>query len=205
MKRKRKKSYLKFFLLLFVFLLVFGFGKDLYNKFFSNKKIEVVSEIDDYNYYLENNEVKIFKKYYKDLEKELEDKKVDEESYAELITKLFLIDFYTLSNKITNQDVGGVQFLYTDIQDNFKLKATDTLYKYVKSDIYGNRSQELPVVKDVEIESIEVVEYEYLDKVDKGAYKVSAKIIYKKDLGYDTKKTLIIVHEDMKLSIVEVK
>lgn len=202
MKKKKKKSYLKFFLLLFAILLIGFFS---YQNFFKKNVIQVVSEIDDYSYFLENNETKIYKKYYKELEKELGDKKVNEENYAKLITTLFLIDFYTLSNKVTNQDIGGIQFLYDDIQDNFKLKATDTLYKYVKSDIYGNRSQELPMVKDVEIESIENIDYSYLDEEDKNAFEVKAKIIYKKDLGYDVEKILVIIHDDIKLSIVEIK
>ena len=202
MKKKKKKSYLKFFLLLFAILLIGFFS---YQNFFKKNVIQVVSEIDDYSYFLENNETKIYKKYYKELEKELGDKKVNEENYAKLITTLFLIDFYTLSNKVTNQDIGGIQFLYDDIQDNFKLKATDTLYKYVKSDIYGNRSQELPTVKDVEIENVETKEYSYLDKKDKNAFIINAKIIYKKDLGYDKEKTLIVIHDDIKLSIVEIK
>lgn len=201
MKRKKKKSYHKFFLLLFVLLI----GFIIYKHSFKRDSVQIVSEIKDYSYILESNETKIYKKYYKDLEKELDDKKIDEENYAKLITKLFLIDFYTLSNKITNQDIGGVQFLYEGIQDNFKLKATDTLYKYVKSDIYGNRSQELPMVKDVEIESIENIDYSYLDEEDKNAFEVKAKIIYKKDLGYDKEKTLVVIHDDIKLSIVEIK
>lgn len=202
MKKKKKKSYLKFFLLLFAISLIGFFS---YQIFLKKDAIQVVSEIDDYSYFLESNETKIYKKYYKDLEKELDDKKIDEENYAKLITKLFLIDFYTLSNKITNQDIGGVQFLYEGIQDNFKLKATDTLYKYVKSDIYGNRSQELPMVKDVEIESIGNIDYSYLDEEDKNAFEVKAKIIYKKDLGYDKEKILVVIHDDIKLSIVEIK
>lgn len=202
MKKKKKKSYHKFFLLLFVLLFITFV---IYRQFIKNDNVQVVSEIKDYSYFLESNETKIYKKYYKELDKELSDKKISEENYVKLITKLFLIDFYTLSNKVTNQDVGGVQFLYEDIRDNFKLKATDTLYKYVKSDIYGNRNQELPTVKDVEIESVKTIEYSYLEEKDKNAFKVNAKIKYKKDLGYDDEKILIIIHDDIKLSIVEIK
>lgn len=202
MKKKKQKSYLKFFLLFIIILLV---GFVVYSRISSDSTIRVVSEIADYSYFLESNETKIYKKYYKELEEELSDKKINEENYAKLIAKLFLIDFYTLSNKLTNQDIGGVQFLYEDIQDNFKLKATDTLYKYVKSDIYGNRNQELPTVKDVKIESIETKDYSYLEKEDKNAFIIKTKIIYKKDLGYDEEKTLVIIHDGMKLSIVEVK
>ena len=170
-----------------------------------NNKIEVVSSINHYNYVLESNQTKIFKKYFKDLNKELSDSKIDEKNYAKLVTKLFLIDFYTLSNKITNQDIGGVQFIHSSFQDNFKLKASDTIYKYLQSNIYGNRNQELPTVKDVEIEHIEQVSFTYQDQEDKLAYQVNAKITYKKDLGYDTSKTIILVHEEEKLGIVEIK
>lgn len=170
-----------------------------------DNKIEVVSNIDDYDYVLESNQTKIFKKYFKDLKKELDDAKIDEENYAKLVTKLFLIDFYTLSNKITNQDIGGVQFIHSSFQDNFKLKAGDTIYKYVKSNIYGNRNQDLPTVKDVEIESMEQVSFTYQETTDKSAYQVNAKITYKKDLGYDTSKTIVLVHEEEKLVIVEIK
>ena len=85
------------------------------------EEIVVVAKIDDYNYQLDSNQTKIYKKYFSDLTEELEDGKIDEENYAKLISKLFLIDFYTLSNKVTNQDVGGVQFIYSQKQENFKL------------------------------------------------------------------------------------
>lgn len=200
MKKKKKRIYHKFFLLLIIIIA----SLVIYQKFFKEEKIKVVSEIDDYSYYLESNETKIYKKYYNELKKELSSNRIDEENYAKLISKLFLIDFYTLSNKITNQDVGGLQFIHDDIRDNFQIKATDTLYKYVKSNIYGNRNQELPTVKDVEIESIDKFSYSYHDKTDEEAYKVKAKITYKKDLGYDSKITLVIIHDDIKLQIVEI-
>lgn len=202
MKNKRK-FVVRRLVLLFLVLVVFGFL--VYRIFFKNDTIEVVSKIDDYPYYLESNETKIYRKYYKNLEKELEDGKVDEEKYASLVSQLFIIDFYTLSNKVTNQDIGGVQFLHSEIQDNLKEKATDTLYKYVESNIYGDRRQKLPTVKDVKIKNIESISYEYGEYNDASAYQVDVEIIYKKDFGYDTKKKIILIHEGMVLSIVEIK
>ena len=117
---------------------------------------------------------------------------------------LFLIDFYTLSNKITNQDIGGVQFIHESFQENFKQKASDTIYKYVKSNIYGTRSQELPTVKDVEIIDVTEISFTYQEQEDKAAYQIKANMTYKKDLGYDTSKTVILVHNETKLVIVEV-
>ena len=192
---KKKKVY--FYRRIFLGVLAVVLAVLIYQKFFKSDVIRVVASIPDYSYQLESNQTKIFKKYYRDLEEELEDQHIDEENYAKLISKMFLIDFYTLSNKVTNQDVGGVQFLHSSIQENFKNKATDTLY--------GNRRQQLPTVKDVSIEKVSNTSYSYQDVKDDSAYQIDAKIIYKKDLGYDKKKTLVLVHEDMKLSIVEVQ
>lgn len=202
MKLKRKYV-VRRLVLLFLVLGIFVFA--INQVFFKNDKIEVVSQIDDYPYYLENNATKIYKKYFRELEKELEDLKVDEENYVSLVSQLFIIDFYTLSNKVTNQDVGGVQFIHSSIQDNFSLKATDTIYKYVESNIYGNRSQKLPTVKDVKVSSVKNISYQYNDSIDEFAYQVEVSISYKRDLGYDKSKTIILVHEDNVLSIVEVK
>lgn len=173
--------------------------------FFSSQEIRVVSKIEDYSYQLESNQTKIFRKYYRELDKELKDNRVDEENYAKLVSKLFIIDFYTLSNKVTNQDIGGVQFLHTSIQENFKNKATDTIYKYVKSNIYGNRRQQLPTVRDVDILDFKTISYDYHDTTEKNAYEVKVKIRYKKDLGYDQEKTLVLVHEEQKIVVVEIR
>lgn len=189
-------------------LLVLGIvvvGVFVYQKFFKTQEIRVVSKIDGYSYVLESNQTKIFKKYYKELKKELEDQHIDEENYARLVSQLFIIDFYTLSNKVTNQDVGGVQFLHSSIQDNFKMKATDTMYKYVKNNIYGNRRQQLPTVKDVKIEEIKEISYDYLDQKKVPAYQVKVNIQYKKNLGYDTSRTLILLHEEQKLVVAEIQ
>lgn len=200
-----KKQHIYFFRRLGLAIIVVVIGVIIYRSFFTSDEIRVVASIEEYNYQLESNQTKIFKKYYRELTKELEDSKVDEERYAELVSKLFIIDFYTLSNKVTNQDVGGIQFLHSSIQDNFKLKATDTVYKYVKSNIYGNRRQKLPIVKDVDIKSIENIVYEYSDTKDPSAYQVQVKISYRKDLGFDKEKKLVLVHENNKLVIVEVR
>ena len=40
-------------------------------------------------------------------------------------------DFYNLENKITKNDVGGLQFIHEDMQENFLLKAKDTMYKNI--------------------------------------------------------------------------
>lgn len=202
---KRKKRYKKNRVLAVILIIGVLFG--LF--FFKNKDdlqvITVVSEIGDYQYKLESNVSRIFKKYFKELEKELSDNKVDEKNYASLIAKLFVIDYYTLDNKVTNKNIGGVQFIHSSLKDKFITEASSTVYKYVKSNLYGNRKQKLPEVNDVEVESIKEIKYENGEFKDQTGYEVIVKVGYVKDYDYPKKVTLKIIHEENKLVIVEIK
>ena len=117
---KVKKNKIKKGRVLVVILLI-GVISGLF--YLKNRKelqvVSVVSEIDSYNYYLESNSTRIYKKYYKELENELKDNKVDEEKYAQLVAELFSIDYYTLNNKVTNKNIGGVQFIHSNLKDKF--------------------------------------------------------------------------------------
>ena len=197
---KKNKMVLVIFLIV-VFVLVIYFGM------FNNKKVvqeaKKVDTIEKYNYNLYDNSTKEYEKNFKSLADELSKESVDEEKYVELISKLFIIDFYTLDNKLTNLNIGGVEFIHSEIVDNFKEKAKATIYKYVENNMYGDRNQKLPVVKEVEITKIEQKAFIYDDNVDNKAFYVNASWEYEKDLEYETSKTLIFVHEDNKLSLVE--
>jgi len=199
-KLKRKPIILSIIILVLIVIVVWYF-------FFREKKIvvTVVSSIDEYNYYLDSNETRVYKKYYKELEKELEDNKIDEKNYAEIISKLFIIDFYTLTNKLTNQDIGGIQFVHTNLQEKFKTEASSTVYKYLKNNLTGNRRQKLPEVKSVEILENKMINYDESDYHDESAYQVSIKVNYVRDLEYPEKVVLTFIHENNKLSLVEIK
>ena len=203
-KKKKKAVKRNEFLIILVVIIICG----VYVFFQTKPKlvtVKVVSEIEDYNYYIESNATKIYKKYFKELEEEIKDNKIDEEKYAELISKLFIIDYYTLNNKVTNKDIGGVQFICSDLKKDFIDEAGSSTYKYVKNNLYGNRKQELPEVKDVKIEKIEKIKYKNKDYKDDSGYKVTTSVEYVKDLKYPKKVELNIIHEDNKLVIVEIK
>lgn len=206
MKKKRKRKYkLKPFIIVTLVLIVIIIV--VWYFFFREKEmtVTVVSQIDGYNYYLDSNETRIYKKYYKELEKELKDNKIDEKNYAELVSKLFIIDFYTLSNKLTNQDIGGIQFIHTNLQEKFKIEASSTVYKYVKNNLSGSRKQKLPEVKKVEVSSNKMIKYNESNYNDDSAYQLKVKVEYVKDLDYPEEMVLTIIHEDNRLSIVEVE
>ena len=91
------------------------------------------------------------------------------------------------------------------MKENFILKAQDTIYKNVKSNVYGDRKQSLPKVKAVEITSATKKNVSIGTAQDPLGYIVVAKVTYEKDLNYPKEITLTLVHKDKKLYIVEVK
>lgn len=200
MKQKPKKKVLPTIIILII--LVVGSVFVIKRIFDANKQTEVkvLSVIEKYNYTLDDNETDIYKKYFKDLENVLNEEEINQEEYCSLISKLFVIDFYTLNNKITNKDIGGVQFLREDIRDNFSLKASNTLYKYIKNNIYGKRKQNLPEVKDVEVKDIKEI-----DNEDEKAYEVNLSIKYVKDMGYTESVLLTLSALNDKISIIAIK
>ena len=169
-----------------------------------------VDSIKGYNYILYDDSTELYKDLYYELKEILEKEIIDEIKYAEVISKMFVADFYTLSTKVTNQDVGGLEFIYSKNKDNFKLKASDTLYKYIESNVYGDRKQKLPEVVEFVSCTSKVDGYNYNDKAtglkifDTKSYVVNVTWKYKEDLGYQTKATIRLVHEDNILSIVSV-
>ena len=169
-----------------------------------------VDSIKGYNYTLYDDSTKLYKDLYYELKEVLEKDVIDEAKYAEIVSKMFVADFYTLSTKVTNQDVGGLEFIYSKNKDNFKLKASDTLYKYIESNVYGDRSQKLPEVVEFITSTSKVDGYNYNDKdtglkiFDTKSYVVNLTWKYKEDLGYQTEAMIRLVHEDNVLSIVSV-
>lgn len=167
------------------------------------KKEEDNITIKGYNYLLNDNDSLIYKDEFYKLKQNLENNNINYVEYAESISKLFIIDLYTLNNKKNKYEVGGTEFIYPNSLENYKLNVQDTLYKYIIDNIDNKRTQELPVVSNVSIDSEEEVEYE-IDENKYDAYKIKLTIEYEKDLGYDKNKEITIIKEDKVLYIVQV-
>lgn len=166
---------------------------------------EIVDEIEGFNYQLTINQTSLFKDLFQDLSKLLANDDYEEEEYAKLIAQLFIIDFYDLNSKITKNDIGGLQFVLTAIKDNFELKAKDTIYHHVESNLYGARKQELPVVTRVNVITINPFSFVADDLTDDKAYLVNVEWEYQADLEYQNTAEITLVHEGSKLSIANVK
>ena len=203
MKMKHKKK-----IVVVILILLIVVGGLLAWHFFTNKskeearKIKKVDNIDGYNYILEDRDNKVYIDEYKVLKKNLESNKIDYDEYAKSISKMFIIDLYTISNKVNKYDVGGTEFVHPDALENYELNVKDTIYKYVDDNSYGDRKQDLPEVISVKIVSFEKSTYT-IDKEEIPSYEVSLNWTYKKDLEYDKDAKLVIVKKDTNLYIVE--
>ena len=205
-----KKDKLKRIMLLTLFILLIILVLVIYFKFFKKEQKEikenkVVDTIKNYDYHLKEEDSKLTSTLFNELNKVLSDEEINEEEYARLISQLFVIDFYTLNNKLSNTDIGGIQYIHPDIKDNFIIKAENTVYKYVKSNIYRNRTQELPIITNTIIEDIKVTDYTSKTYKDNNSYQIKIKVEYQKDLKYPTEIELKLIHKDKKLYIIEVK
>lgn len=207
MKLKKK---VKRFLIIFLIIIVAAVGGFVFYEMTNTskvtiKKATVLNEIKEYGYTLKSNKSKAYKKEFANLATILNSDTVDEEAYLKSITKLFILDFYTLSDKVANTDVGGVDFIHTDAKTNFLEKAEDTIYKYVENNMYGGRRQDLPTVQDVTIEDIQNVSFTLNQETDTNAYQVTVSWTYTEENDYQNKATLTFAHEGKKLSLVEMK
>ena len=197
----------KLFIILII-LIILGVGGFFgYNKFFGKrdpgKKVETIDNIDKYGYKLNDNASSYYKSLFKELKTVLNKETVDDEEYAKKIAQLFVTDLFTLSNKLTSSDVGGLDFVYKDFHDDFIAIAQSSLYGSVKSNIYGDRKQELPEVSEVTVISCNKEAFKIKDKTYDDAYKVNVEIKYDKDMGYPKKYNVILIKNENIMEVVK--
>lgn len=183
-----------------------SFGIKLYLDFFKGEKViteeKSIDSISLYGYTLKKSDTEIYKQYYEELEVILASEEIDFNEYAKVLTKLFVIDFYTLTNKVASTDIGSLEFIHPNQLENFKLNAGDTMYKYVENNLSNDRKQKLPEVQDVTIDSITDTKYT-IDENEYEAYEVKATWTYLEDLGYETTKIFKLIKNKNILYVVE--
>lgn len=198
-----KKSIKRVFIIILIILLVVilaigGFiGYKKFKQGASVKETEVVDEIKDYGYYLEDDAPKGYKALFEELRDVLNSEEIDEEKYATLVAQMLVFDFYNIDNKISKNDIGGTQFILENYRSNFTLEASETVYKYVEHNVYGNRKQDLPVVTEVTVDNVKTNGYKYKKITDDNAYIVKVNVSYKKDLGYPESVTVKLIHTQL--------
>lgn len=210
-KRKKMKPIKKLILLLIIVLLIVG-GFIGYQKFIKKdktKEVKVVDSIknDNVDYVVNEYDTKLFKKTFEELKKVLNAKEVDNKKYAEAISKLFVIDFFTLSNKTSKNDVGGVQFIYEGYKTTFVEYARDGIYKQVLANDAGSVNNSLPTVKSVKVNSVEEVSPAGMFATpfaeDAVGYEVNLSWTYENDDSFMSSASIIVAPDGDKLSLVK--
>ena len=201
--RKKYKVGMMLIAILIILVSMIGISKIFLKKDTESKpKVEtkIISNIEKYGYTLDDRDTKYMKETFKELESILNIDEINKEEYAKVLSKLFIIDFYTLSNKINKYDVGSLEYILNDKVEMFKNKAMDTICSDIIDNTYKDRVQELPEITNVEILEIKKSKFE-LNKEEKESYKITLKFSYKKDLGYDKEGTLHIIENNNKLEV----
>lgn len=159
--------------------------------------------INNYDYSLSEERVSsLYKNEFTALKNNLESDEVNIDEYVRSIAKLYIIDLYSLKDKTNKYDVTASQYVKEESKENFKLKVSETIYKYIEDNTNNTRNQELPQVSEVVVNSVENIIY-LIDTTEYEAYKVNVEWLYEKDLGYDTSANLILININNKISVVE--
>ena len=212
-KKKKSLSLKKFILCLFLLGIIF-LAYHVYNSFFNKPaevtKPKVVDEIKTFNYALSENDTKLFKDTFKELKKILSEKEVDNKKYAETVSKLFIIDFFSLDNKSSKNDIGGVQFVYSSFKTDFVDYARNSIYKRVNNKIDSKEKQNLPLVSKISVDSIDEVvpsqifeHQDFAEDNEADAYEVSLSWSYENGDNFQTSTVLTIVKDGSKLSVAK--
>ena len=174
-------------------------------KVFSSQEVppaKVIDSIEKFEYTLDDRDTKLMKDNYNELKNILNTKEVDIEEYAKSIAKLFIIDLFTLDNKVNKYDVGGLEYVYPSVRNNYKLNVENTLYKAIT--VKANRTEALPIVKSIEVTNLKKDNYK-LNNKEYTAFIIDLKWVYEKDLNYDKLGQVICLQEDSHIYVVEYK
>lgn len=188
-------------------LLVVVIGIGVCKIFFSDQEEKketnvsnIISNITDYGYTLDDRDTDYMKDTFEELKTILDVSEVDYHAYAEVLAKLFVIDFYTLNNKINKYDVGSLEYILSSNVDMFRQKAVDTVYRDILDNTYRDRIQDLPEITNVTVLDVTDTTYTLNEEVV-DAIKVTMNYEYRKDLGYDTEGTIYFVRNANKLEV----
>ena len=166
------------------------------------KEVTITNTIEKYGYFLEDRDTALYKEKFNELKTLLQEENYDEETYRALISELFIIDFFTLENKISRYDIGGLEFVYQDALESFKSVAENSIYKTLENNLDETRTQQLPEVTSVQVIEMSETTFTMPDESKMNGYQVSLSWEYQTDLGYDTSGVLILIPEDKKMSVV---
>ena len=85
----------------------------------------------------------------------------DEEEEAEALAKLFVADFFTLSNKTSDTDIGGLNYIPSDAYEDMEVYARFYFYNNYSSIVAEYGEEQLPTVEDVTVSDVQATQITY--------------------------------------------
>lgn len=202
-----KKKY-KYPLLLLILVIIIIVGLIVFKVFFAKDEVKnnvkVIDTIVDFSYTLDERDTKLMKDTYEELKNILKEKEINYNEYSKVLAKMFVIDLFTMDNKINKYDVACLEYVYPDNLENFKTNVEDTIYKLMEDNTYGKRTEKLSIVNSVEVTNEEESTFK-INEEEVPSYVVTLNWTYDKDLGYDKNATITMIRKDKKLYVVEYK
>lgn len=204
-----KKGY-KIALIVILIMALIGVGIVGYFFFFYEKpvaetpvnEVQITNTIEEYGYNLDDRDTALFKEKFEELKNLLNEENYDVEEYASLISQLFIIDLYTIDNKISRYDVGGLEYVYSEAVSSFQSVVEGSIYKTVENNLDGSRTQDLPEVASVTVDSIKETTFTMPDESVVNGYGVNLSWTYVEKLGYDNSATIILIPDQQKYGVV---
>lgn len=200
-----KKKY-KILLIVIIILIIVIIAAIIAFKFLKGSEpaepVKVVDSIDNFDYTLDDRDTELMKNTYNELKTVLSSDEIDYEKYAEILSKLFVIDLFTMDNKVNRYDVGSTEYVYPDSVDNFKTNVEDTIYKSMENNSDGKRKQDLPEVSSIDNTSVETSTFT-IGEEEHESFVVNINWSYVSDLGYDDNAIITLIELNEKLYVVE--
>ncbi len=117
--------------------------------------------------------------------------KADDEAEAQALAKLFAADFFTLSNKKSDTDIGGLNYIPSDAYEDMEVYARFYFYNNYSAIVAELGEEQLPCVKEVVINDTQPSEITYGDTVYQG-YEISVGITYEDTKAADLKTSAVL-------------
>ena len=205
MKKKYKITLIVILILVLIGVGIFGYFFFFYEKPVEEppvREVQITNTIEEYGYNLDDRDTALFKEKFEELKTLLNEENYNVEEYISLVSQLFIIDLYTIDNKISRYDVGGLEYVYSGAVSSFQSVIEGSIYKTVENNLDDSRTQELPEVATITVDSIKETTFTMPDESVVNGYGVDLSWTYVEELGYDTSATLILIPDQQKYGVV---
>ena len=205
MKKKYKIALIVILILVLIGVGIFGYFFFFYEKPVEEppvREVQITNTIEEYGYNLDDRDTALFKEKFEELKTLLNEENYNVEEYISLVSQLFIIDLYTIDNKISRYDVGGLEYVYSGAVSSFQSVIEGSIYKTVENNLDDSRTQELPEVATITVDSIKETTFTMPDESVVNGYGVDLSWTYVEELGYDTSAILILIPDQQKYGVV---